>query len=159
MLLRLRVRRIGCSRLGFEDVFAGTRQAHIFASYAFDGGGIGLQVFHVVLQGLIFFIELVDFFLDFAGFYLRAVHGQNAVGAKDILQKQQGKAGDEKPIHIPAEKAAELFAETFARIRSGGCHCAFFRMPGLCVPLLHLVIQACASSANFSAAAGFVASV
>lgn len=71
--------------LGFEDVFAGAGKAHIFAGDAFDGGGIGFQVFHVVLQGLIFFSELVDFLLDFAGFHLRAMHGQNAVRAENIL--------------------------------------------------------------------------
>ena len=27
--------------LGFEDVLAGAGEAHIFAGYAFDGGGIG----------------------------------------------------------------------------------------------------------------------
>jgi hypothetical protein len=36
---------------------------------------------------------------------------------------------------------------------------ARFRSPGFCQALLHLVIQARASSASFSAAAGFAASV
>ena len=80
--------------LGFEDVLARAGQAHIFAGYAFDSGGIGLQVFHVVLQSLIFFVELIDFLLDFAGFDLRAMHGQDPVRAEDVLYEEQGEASD-----------------------------------------------------------------
>lgn len=159
----LRLLGVGGSWLRFEDVLAGAGQTHIFASDAFDGGGIGLQVFHVVLQGLILFVELVDIFLDFAGFYLRAMHGQNAVGSEYVLQKQQGEACHQKPIHIAAEKAAELLGEGLARILRGDTGgprcCTRFRSAGFCEPLLHFVIQARASSANFSAAAGFAASV
>ncbi len=157
---------VGGSWLGFEDVFAGAGQAHVFAGYTFDGGGIGLQVFHVVLQGLIFFVQLVDFLLDFAGFYLRAMHGQDAVRAENVLYEQQGEACYEEPIHIAAEKAAELLGETFARVASsdGSGRCGWrgvarFRLPGFRLVLLHFVIHARASSANFSAAAGFAASV
>jgi hypothetical protein len=39
------------------------------------------------------------------------------VGAEDILQEQQGEAGNQKPIHVSAKKAAELFDEAFARIQ------------------------------------------
>jgi acyl dehydratase len=45
------------------------------------------------------------------------MHCQDAVGAEDILQEQQGEAGDQKPIHVSAQKAAELFGKAFARIR------------------------------------------
>ena len=141
---------VGGSRLGFEDVFAGAGQAHIFAGDTFDGGGIGLQVFHVVLQCLIFFVQLIDFLLDFAGFYLRAMHGQDAVRAENVLYEQQREACDEKPIHIAAEKRAELLGKRWrgvvASCFSGGgllmrasfgdpCArvlCQFFRGSGLC---------------------------
>lgn len=152
---------VGGSWLGFENVFAGAGEAHVFAGYTFDGGGIALQVSYVVLQSLIFFVELVDLFLDFAGFDLRAMHRQDAVGAEDILQEQQGEAGDEQRIHVTAEKTAELFVKTFAGIlspRAGRCRFHLLRLPVFCVPLLHFVIQTRASSANFSAAAGFAAS-
>ena len=153
------MRGIGGSWLGFENEFAWTRQAHIFPSNTFDGGGIGLQVLHVILQSLIFLVELVDFFLDFPRFDLRTMHRQYAVSAEDILQEQQREAGDQKPVHISAEKAAELVTETFARIRSLGRRgLTPFGLSFFCVPLLHFVIHARASSANFSEAAGFAAS-
>ena len=151
------MRGIGGSWLSFENKFAGAREAHIFAGDAFDGGGIGLQVLYVVLQVLIFLVQLVDFFLHLARFHLRTMHCQDAVSAEDILQQEQGKAGDQKPIHVPTEKAVQLLSETFARI-GRGCS-TLFRLLFFCVPPLHLVIQACASSASFSEAAGFAASV
>lgn len=151
------MRGIGGSRLGFENKFAWTREAHIFACDTFDSGGIGFQVLDVVLQSLIFLVELVDLFLDLPRFHLRTMHREDAVGTEDVLQEEQGEAGDQKPIHISAEKTVELLGEAFARIRRG-CF-KLFRLPFFRTALLHLVIHACASSANFSEAAGFAASV
>jgi hypothetical protein len=150
------MRGIGGSRLGLENKFAWTRQAHIFAGDTFDGGRISFQILDVVLQSLIFLVELVDLFLDFPRFHLRTMHREDAVGTEDVLQEEQGEAGDQKPIHISPEKAVELLGEASARIRRG-CF-TLFGLPFFCAPLLHLVIHACASSANFSEAAGVAAS-
>ncbi len=55
----------------------------------FDGRGIGLQVFHPLVELAILFVELIDFLSNLRRFFLRASHGHDAMRSKNILQREQ----------------------------------------------------------------------
>jgi hypothetical protein len=52
-----------------------------------DRLGIGLERFHAVLQLMVLLIDLIDFLLHGCSFLLRAAHGQDSVGAENILKQ------------------------------------------------------------------------
>lgn len=83
------------------------------------------------------------------------------MGAEDVLQEQEHETGEEEPIHVSAEEAAELLGKTlascFASLRFAISLRLIWRSIS-CFELLHWIIHACASSASSSAAAGFPAS-
>jgi hypothetical protein len=118
-----------CDGLGLnlEDVLAGTRETHIFSCHALDFGGIALERPYVILQLLIFFVEVVDFLLNVGGLLLRAPHRDHAVRTENILQDEQGESRNEKPRQVAAKEGAHLLGEARASgvdFLDGGLLCA-----------------------------------
>ena len=76
-----------------------------------NGRRIRFQVLHAILQFPVLFIQPLDFLLYFLRLQLRAAHRENSVRAENILQQEQPKSRDQKPIQVAAKKFAHLIAE------------------------------------------------
>ena len=84
--------RVAAWRIGnLKDHFAGTREAHAVAGDFFDGGRIRFKAVDALLKFLVFLVELLDLRLDGLNLNPGAAHGDEAVGAEDVLEQQQEK--------------------------------------------------------------------
>jgi hypothetical protein len=71
-----------------DDDFALFGALEFFAGDAFDFVGIGFQGFDLVAEMDVFGVEAVDVFADALDFELSVAHGDEAVGAKDVVDDE-----------------------------------------------------------------------
>ena len=91
-----------------ENHFAGAGEAHAVARDLFDGGGIRFETVNALLELLVFVIELRDLRFHPLNLIFRAVHGDQTVGAEDVLKKQQEKREREEVASIVTKETLRL---------------------------------------------------
>jgi len=92
----------------FEDHFAGARQAHLFASDAFDGLGVGAQSLNLLIEMSVLLIQPVDLSAQFLHLRLRATHGEQAVTSENVVNGQKKEREAQNCAGVAAPKRLRL---------------------------------------------------
>src|SRR4029077_19380139 len=83
---------------------------------SFDFVRVGLQVAHLLLELKIFLVQLTQAGVYLFNFLLRAAHGQIAMGAENVVDKEdQHQQADERRPVVPQERRSFFFSANFIR--------------------------------------------
>jgi hypothetical protein len=89
----------------FDDDFAGASQAEFIAGDFFNFAGIGLQFADFLLELLVFLVQLIEIRGDFPDFLLFAAHGQEAMGAENVVHNQnKNEQSEERAPMVPQKR-------------------------------------------------------
>ena len=100
-----------------DDDFALFGALEFFAGDAFNFVGVGLQGFDLIAELNVFGVEAVDVFADFLNFELGVAHGDEAMGAKNVVYDEGKDEQAEDGAAVLLEEVADLI---FYRL----CHVA-----------------------------------
>ena len=100
-----------------DDDFALFGALQLFAGDFFDGVGVGFEGFDFVAELNVFGVEAVDVLADLLDFELRVAHGDEAVGAENVVNDERE---DEEPEDGTAVLLEEIADLSFYRL----CHVA-----------------------------------
>ena len=91
-----------------DDDFALFGALEFFAGDAFDFVGIGFQGFDLAAELDVFGVEAVDVFADALDFELSVAHGDEAVGAEDVVDDEGENEEAEDSTAVLLEEIADL---------------------------------------------------